>query len=162
MRESSLGDVGGGVRGSKKQAERGEYVQKMTVSAAVKLIPSPPALVERQKTKISGLGISFISISLTSLAGRKEMEEGKILQTATQPASVFGDSLCLPGSNHIPPLIDWTTTIQPQILVLPINKVFFRQIHHPSHLEVQKYTMSTIFQFPQQIIQTSKFCRIDN
>ena len=77
MRESSLGDVGGGVRGSKKQAERGEYVQKMTVSAAVKLIPNPPALVERQKTKISGLFISFIlhSISLTSLAGRKEMEE---------------------------------------------------------------------------------------
>jgi len=58
------------------------------------------------------------------------------------------DSLCLPSSNHIPPLINWTTTIQPQILVLPINQVLFRQIHHPSHLEVKKYTMPTIFQFP--------------
>jgi hypothetical protein len=38
----------------------GNDVQKITVSAAVKLIPNPPALVERQKTKISGLGISLI------------------------------------------------------------------------------------------------------
>jgi hypothetical protein len=35
--------------------------QKMTVSAAVRLIPRPPALVDRQNTKMSGLqdGVSW-------------------------------------------------------------------------------------------------------
>ena len=50
----------GGRKGVKRKRERGDDVQKITVSAAVKLIPNPPARVERQKTKISGLGISFL------------------------------------------------------------------------------------------------------
>lgn len=46
--------------------------QKITVSAAVRLIPRPPALVDRQKTKISGLhnGVSWDQSQVTSQVRR--------------------------------------------------------------------------------------------
>jgi len=46
-------------RNRRREGNRDD-VQKITVSAAVKLIPNPPALVERQKTKISGLFVSSV------------------------------------------------------------------------------------------------------
>jgi hypothetical protein len=46
--------------GEWERRKKGDDVQKITVSAAVKLIPNPPARVERQKTNISGLNISFV------------------------------------------------------------------------------------------------------
>jgi hypothetical protein len=56
----------------------GDDLQKITVSAAVRLIPNPPARVERQKTKISGLVVSsFLDYSLRGfLPGRREIERG--------------------------------------------------------------------------------------
>jgi hypothetical protein len=133
---------------SGRKTERDD-LQKITVSAAVKLIPNPPALVERQKTNISGLIVSSSLSVIPHKVHAESSRRGKKKESSADCYAVPPHSLCLPSSNHIPPLINGATTIQPQILVLPINKVFFRQIHHPSHLEIKKYTMSTIFQFPQ-------------
>lgn len=72
------------------------------------------------------------------------------------------DLLCLPRRDHVPSLIDRTATIQPQILVLSVNQVFFRQIHHPRHLEVEQNTMSARFEFLEEIIQSREFGRIND
>jgi len=53
-------------------------------------------------------------------------------------------------------------TIKTAVLVVPVSEVFFHQVHHPGHLEVQQHAMIVCLQFLQECIQLSQLARISN
>ena len=53
----------------------------------------------------------------------------------------------LPFHDHVSSILQLRRTIQPQILVLTINQILLHQVHHPCHLEINKNTMISRFEF---------------
>ena len=124
--------------------------QKMTVSAAVKLIPNPPARVERQKTKISGLEGKKGTASEFERENR-EREKGE-----------ERDSLGLPRRDHIPSIRDLGVSIESKVLVLTVDEVLLDEVDHLGHLEVEQNSMSSLLEFSKEEIQSSEFGRVED